>query len=53
VRHDYGNVSLTSITSYQHASGYSRGETDGGAAVNFPSTGRPTAMASRRAVCAG
>lgn len=41
VRHDYGNVSLTSITSYQHASGYSRGETDGGAAVNFPFNGAP------------
>jgi iron complex outermembrane receptor protein len=41
VRHDFGDVSLTSITSLQHASGYSRGETDGGAAVNFPFNGQP------------
>ncbi|MDE1916160.1 MAG: TonB-dependent receptor [Sphingomonadales bacterium] len=40
-RHDFGTVSLTSITSLQHASGYSRGETDGGAAVNFPFNGAP------------
>ena len=38
-RHDFGSVSLTSITSLQHASGYSRGDTDGGAAANFPVNG--------------
>lgn len=39
VRHDFGGVSLTSITSYQGADGWSRGDTDGGAAVNFPFNG--------------
>lgn len=39
MRRDLGNVSLTSITSYQHADGYSRGDTDGGAATNFQFNG--------------
>jgi iron complex outermembrane receptor protein len=33
--YDFGSVTLTSITAWEHASGYSRGDTDGGAAVNF------------------
>ena len=41
VRHDYGDVSITSITSYQGADGWSRGDTDGGAAANFPVNGVP------------
>jgi len=33
--YDLGGVTLTSITAWEHASGYSRGDTDGGAAANF------------------
>ncbi|WP_375382668.1 TonB-dependent receptor [uncultured Sphingomonas sp.] len=33
--YDFGNATLTSITAWEHASGYSRGDTDGGAAANF------------------
>ena len=33
---NFGGATLTSITAYEHSSGYSRGDTDGGAAVNFP-----------------
>ncbi|WP_442800507.1 TonB-dependent receptor [Sphingomonas sp. EC-HK361] len=36
---DLGAATLTSITAYEHASGYSRGDTDGGAAANFPVNG--------------
>lgn len=32
---DFGPVTLTSITAYETTSGYSRGDTDGGAATNF------------------
>ncbi len=39
--YDFGNVSLTSITAYETTSGYSRGDTDGGAAVNYPVNGVP------------
>ncbi|CAN5369390.1 TonB-dependent receptor [soil metagenome] len=34
--YDFGPATLTSITAYETASGYSRGDTDGGAAANFP-----------------
>ncbi|WP_404711778.1 TonB-dependent receptor [Sphingomonas sp. MMS24-J13] len=34
--YDFGGATLTSITGWEHLSGYSRGDTDGGAAVNFP-----------------
>jgi iron complex outermembrane receptor protein len=34
--YDFGAVTLTSITGWEHLSGFSRGDTDGGAAVNFP-----------------
>lgn len=37
--YDFGPVTLTSITAYEHASGFSRGDTDGGAAANFPVNG--------------
>ncbi|PCD04648.1 TonB-dependent receptor [Sphingomonas spermidinifaciens] len=33
---DVGGLTLTSITAYESASGYSRGDTDGGAAADFP-----------------
>ncbi len=33
---DFGGVTLTSITAYETTSGFSRGDTDGGAAANFP-----------------
>lgn len=36
--YDFGGATLTSITGWEHLSGYSRGDTDGGAAVNFPLT---------------
>ncbi|WP_420140939.1 TonB-dependent receptor, partial [Sphingomonas sp.] len=39
--YDFGGVTLTSITAYETTSGYSRGDTDGGAAANFPVNGVP------------
>ncbi|MCI2260620.1 TonB-dependent receptor [Xanthomonas indica] len=39
--YDFGGVSLTSISAYETTSGYSRGDTDGGAAANFPVNGVP------------
>jgi iron complex outermembrane receptor protein len=39
VAYDFGPVTLTSISAYETTSGYSRGDTDGGAAVNFPFNG--------------
>ncbi|PZQ58902.1 MAG: TonB-dependent receptor [Sphingomonas taxi] len=36
---DFGAAKLTSITGYETTSGYSRGDTDGGAAVNFGGVG--------------
>ncbi len=33
--YDLGGVTLTSITAWERASGFSRGDTDGGAAANF------------------
>jgi iron complex outermembrane receptor protein len=36
---DFGGITLTSITGYETTSGYSRGDTDGGAAVSFPVNG--------------
>ncbi|MBB5714588.1 TonB-dependent receptor [Sphingomonas aerophila] len=38
---DFGPVTLTSISAYETTSGYSRGDTDGGAAANFPFNGVP------------
>jgi len=39
--YDFGGISLTSITAYETTSGFSRGDTDGGAAANFPVNGVP------------
>ncbi|RZJ99125.1 MAG: TonB-dependent receptor [Novosphingobium sp.] len=36
---NFGDIELTSITAYEHTAGYSRGDTDGGAAANFPVNG--------------
>jgi iron complex outermembrane receptor protein len=33
--YDFGAATLTSITGWEHLSGFSRGDTDGGAAANF------------------
>ena len=38
---DFGGITLTSITGYETTAGYSRGDTDGGAAVSFPVGGVP------------
>ena len=38
---DLGGATLTSITAYETTSGYSRGDTDGGAATDFPFRGAP------------
>jgi iron complex outermembrane receptor protein len=39
--YEFGGATLTSITAYETAHGYSRGDTDGGAATNFPVGGVP------------
>lgn len=36
--YDFGFATFTSVTAWEHASGYSRGDTDGGAAANFGGT---------------
>jgi len=41
IDYDFGPVTLTSISAYESTSGYSRGDTDGGAAANFPVNGVP------------
>ncbi|MBW8859273.1 MAG: TonB-dependent receptor [Caulobacter sp.] len=41
VAYDFGPVTLTSISAYETTSGYSRGDTDGGAAANYPVNGVP------------
>lgn len=38
---DFGGAALTSITAYETTKGYSRGDTDGGAAALFPVNGAP------------
>jgi iron complex outermembrane receptor protein len=38
---DFGPVTLTSISAWETTSGYSRGDTDGGAAANYPVNGVP------------
>jgi iron complex outermembrane recepter protein len=35
IDYDFGGATLTSITAWERASGFSRGDTDGGAAANF------------------
>ncbi|MFD1299449.1 TonB-dependent receptor [Lysobacter gummosus] len=39
--YNFGEASLTSISAYETTSGYSRGDTDGGAAANYPVRGVP------------
>ncbi|WP_174274543.1 TonB-dependent receptor [Sphingomonas bacterium] len=39
--YDFGFATLTSITAYETTHGFSRGDTDGGAAANFPVGGVP------------
>jgi iron complex outermembrane receptor protein len=41
IAYDFGPVTLTSISAYETTNGYSRGDTDGGAAANFPVNGVP------------
>ncbi|WP_184716873.1 TonB-dependent receptor [Caulobacter sp.] len=41
IAYDFGGVTLTSISAYETAKGKSRGDTDGGAAANFPVNGAP------------
>jgi len=41
IAYDFGPVTLTSISAYEGAKGYSRGDTDGGAAANYPVGGVP------------
>ena len=45
---DFGPVTLTSITAYETSSGYSRGDTDGGAAVDYPVRGVPNGFGQSR-----
>ena len=39
IAYDFGPVTLTSISAYETTAGYSRGDTDGGAAANYPVAG--------------
>ncbi len=39
--YDFGATTLTSISAYETTSGYSRGDTDGGAAADYPANGVP------------
>jgi iron complex outermembrane receptor protein len=41
IQYDFGPATLTSITAYETSAGYSRGDTDGGAAADFPFNGAP------------
>ncbi|QNA83230.1 TonB-dependent receptor [Sphingomonas sp. So64.6b] len=45
MNYDFGPVALTSITAVEGALGYSRGDTDGGAGVNFPFSVAPAVPA--------
>ncbi|MAX00961.1 MAG: TonB-dependent receptor [Sphingomonas sp.] len=45
---DFGGVTLTSITGYETTSGYSRGDTDGGAAADFGGVGYGESMGQIR-----
>jgi iron complex outermembrane receptor protein len=45
---DLNIATLTSITAYETTSGYSRGDTDGGAAANFPVGGVPNGFGESR-----
>ncbi|MDT9170721.1 hypothetical protein RSW14_24270, partial [Escherichia coli] len=46
--YEFGPMTLTSITAYETTSGYSRGDTDGGAAANFGGVGFGESMGKVR-----
>jgi iron complex outermembrane receptor protein len=48
VAYDLGAVTLTSISAYETTNGYSRGDTDGGAAANFGGVGFGQSMGQIR-----
>jgi iron complex outermembrane receptor protein len=48
--YDFGPVTLTSISAYETTSGYSRGDTDGGAAANFVGGGAGESQGNIRAL---
>jgi iron complex outermembrane receptor protein len=50
VAYDFGPVTLTSISAYESARGFSRGDTDGGAAANFPVGGVPNGFGQSQGV---
>jgi len=48
IGYDFGPMTLTSISAYEWAAGYSRGDTDGGAAANFGGVGFGQSMGQLR-----
>lgn len=48
VAYDFGALTLTSISAYETSDGYSRGDTDGGAAANFGGVGFGQSMGQLR-----
>jgi iron complex outermembrane receptor protein len=48
IAYDFGPATLTSITAYETSNGYSRGDTDGGAAANFGGIGFGQSMGQLR-----
>ncbi|TAJ71893.1 MAG: TonB-dependent receptor [Phenylobacterium sp.] len=48
IAYDFGPVTLTSISAYETSDGYSRGDTDGGAAANFGGIGFGQSMGQLR-----
>ena len=48
IAYDFGPMTLTSITAYETSNGYSRGDTDGGAAANFGGIGFGQSMGQLR-----
>ncbi|MBI1683970.1 TonB-dependent receptor [Caulobacter hibisci] len=50
IDYDFGGVKLTSISAYETTDGYSRGDTDGGAAANYPVGGVPNGFGQSQGV---
>ncbi|PZQ56897.1 MAG: TonB-dependent receptor [Phenylobacterium zucineum] len=48
IAYDFGPATLTSITAYETSDGYSRGDTDGGAAANYGGVGFGQSMGQLR-----
>lgn len=48
IAYDFGPMTLTSISAYETSNGYSRGDTDGGAAANFGGIGFGQSMGQLR-----